>query len=59
VGSCLYLLGVDTLSGPTDVPNVYHSSEVANVGYNDGVDTYLGAGGAECGVNEMDECESV
>jgi len=42
-----------------DVPNVYHSSEVANVGYNDGVDTYLGAGGAECGVNEMDECESV
>ena len=50
---------VDTSRGPMDTPNMYSSSEVANAGYSDGVDTYLGAGGAGCGINEMDECESI
>ena len=50
------LLGsqVDTPKGPTDTPDVVNTNgKMAVAGHSDGVGTYLGAGSARCGVNEM------
>ena len=45
---------VDTPKGPTDTPDVVNTNgKMAVAGHGDGVGTYLGAGSARCGVNEM------
>ena len=55
------LLGsqVDTPKGPTDTLNVANTNgKMAIAGHSDGVGTYLGAGSARCGVNEMNSVGS-